>query len=391
MYAFNKGENGNQRKQDMRFKVECKQLQQRLSAVNKVISGKNVLAVLDNFLFELNPGKLTITGSDSENTMVTSIEVMETEGNGSVAVPSRRLLDILKELPAQGLTFYINDDTFEIDIQYLNGHVRFMGIDGKEFPQKNAQESDEISMSLPASVISKGIETTLFAAATETIRPIMTGICFDIKNDHIVMAASDGHKLVKYKNKSVEPNIERRFVLPAKPASILANLLSSEENDINFKLDSKGAQFEMSEYTLSCRLITGTYPNYDRVIPQNNPFSLTVDRVNMLGAMRRVGLSANVASSLIRLNIQDSEILLSSQDIDYSTSAEERVPCNYSGSPMTIGFQASYMIEILNNLSGDNAVCKLLDPAHAGLFMPEKEEAQEEILMLLMPMQVLDY
>lgn len=375
----------------MKFQVQSKLFQQQLSAVSKVISGKSALSILDNFLLELNDGVLTITGSDQENTMQARLEVAESEGSGSVAVNSKRILDILKEMPDQGLTFYVNDESYEIDINFLNGHFRFVGVDGTEYPQKKEQDEETVEISVPASVIASGIENTLFAASVETIRPIMTGVCWDIKDDRMIFVASDTHKLVKYENMTVNPGIERQFVLPAKPASILKGLLAKEENDIRILIDSKSARFEFGDFILSCRFIKGAYPPYERVIPKDNPFVLDVDRVNLLSAMRRVGLLANMASSLVRFNIQNTEVLLSSQDIDYSTSAEERVPCNYTGSPMTIGFQAGYMIELLNNLKGDTVICKLADPAHAGLFMPSEQSEGENIVMLLMPMQVLDY
>ena len=375
----------------MKFQVQSKTLQQQLTAVSKVISGKSALSILDNFLLELKGNVLTITGSDQENTMQSFMEVMEPEGEGSVAVPSKRILDILKEMPDQGLTFYVNDDTKEIDINFLNGHFRFMGVDGAEYPQKKELESETVGLDIPMSVVSAGIENTSFAASVETIRPIKTGVCWDIKPDRIVFVASDTHKLVKYENLSVVPGIERQFVLPSKPASILKALLAKEDGDVKITVDSKGAMFEFSNFRVSCRFIKGDYPNYERVIPTSNPFVLDVDRVSLLSAMRRVGLLANMASSLVRFNIQNTEVLLSSQDVDYSTSAEERVACDYSGSPMTIGFQSGYMIELLNNLKGDNVLCRLADPAHAGLFMPAVQNENENVVMLLMPMQVLDY
>ena len=375
----------------MKFQIQSKTLQQQLNAVSKVISGKNALAILDNFLFQLDGSTLSVTGSDQENVMRACFTVESSEGEGSVALPAKRILDILKEVPEQLLTIYINDQTKEIDIRFSNGHFNFMGVDGSEYPLKQIQDGEQVELSVPASVLVSGIENTIFAVSPETIRPIMTGICWDIKEDCIIFVASDSHKLVKYTNSEVHPGFERQFVLPQKPSAILKGILDKEEGDVKILIDDKSAVFEYGEYSLACRFIKGDYPRYERVIPQDNPFELTIDRVSLLNAMRRVALLANMASNLVRFNIQHNELLLSSQDLDYSTSAEERMVCGYSGNPMTIGFQAGFMIEILSNLKGDTVVCKLSDPSRAGIFMPEVQAENENVLMLLMPMQVLDY
>lgn len=375
----------------MKFQIQSKTFQQQLTSVSKVISGKSALAILDNFLLNLEGDQLSVTGSDQENVMCAQFTVDSPEGEGSVAIPAKRILDILKEVPDQLLTVYINDQNKEIDIRFSNGHFNFMGVDGTEYPVKKMQEGEVTNLLVPAQVLLSGIENTIFAVSPETIRPIMTGICWDIKGNGIVFVASDSHKLVKYENTEIHPGFERQFVLPQKPASILKGLLAKEEGEVRLSIDDKSAVFQFAGYTLSCRFIKGDYPKYERVIPQENPFELTIDRVSLLNAMRRVALLANMASNLVRFNIQHNELLLSSQDLDYSTSAEERLICEYSGNPMTIGFQAGYMIEILNNLKGDTIICKLSDPSRAGIFMPEVQNENDSVLMLLMPMQVLDY
>jgi len=376
---------------DMKFQIQSKILQQQLTSVSKVISGKSAMAILDNFLLKLEGDVLSVTGSDQENVMCARFTVDNPEGEGSVAIPAKRILDILKEVPDQMLTVYINDQNKEVDIRFSNGHFNFMGVDGSEYPVKEFEANDTTSLLLPASVILSGIENTIFAVSSETIRPIMTGICWDFKEDKIIFVASDSHKLVKYENLDVTPGFERQFVLPQKPASIMKNLLSKETGDVKLTIDEKSALFQFGDYTLSCRFVKGDYPPYERVIPQENPFELTIDRVSLLNAVRRVALLANMASNLVRFNIQHNELLLSSQDLDYSTSAEERMICEYSGNPMTIGFHAGYMVEILSNLKGDTIVCKLADPSRAAVLMPEVQNENERVLMLLMPMQVLDY
>lgn len=372
----------------MKFNVSSKVLQQQLSAVSKVINTKNALSILDNFLLKVEGSTLSITGSDQENTMTATLEIMEVEGEGAIAVPYKRLLDMLKEVPGQGLTFYINDSTKEIDIRFLNGHFNFMGLSADEYPQRTPFEGDSHTFTVPASMIQKGIDNTIFAVSSETIRPIMTGILWDITEDAITFVASDTHKLVRYVNNEGRPGFVGSFIMPSKPANILKSIIGKDTESIEITMDSKSATFKFANYSLSCRFINGNYPNYNRVIPQDNPFELTIDRVSFLNAMRRVALFASMASNLVKMNIQSNEILLSSKDLDYSTSAEERVDCEYQGNSMSIGFNATYMIEVLNNLRGDTIVINLSDPSRAGLFSPIKQDDGENVLMLLMPMQL---
>ena len=375
----------------MKFNVSGKALQTQLLAVSKVINSKNALSILDNFLFEIKEDKLYITGSDQENVVRAELEIMESDSDGSIAVSAKRMLDIMKEVNNQALTFIIDENTMEIDIKFLNGHFNFKGISHEEYPRPAAMEPDSITFPLPVTTVLKGIENTLFGASTETIRPILTGILWDIHNDDITFVTTDTHKLVRYINRECVPATEVKFTMPPKPANILKSILSKEDETAILTLDSKSATFKFGSYTLSCRFIKGVYPNYERVIPADNPFILTVDRVTMLNAMRRVALSASMASNLVRFNIQPDEVLLSSQDLDYGTFADERVACEYSGNTMTIGFNATYMIELLSNLKSETVTINLSDPSRPGIFKPEQQPEKEDILMLLMPMQVIDY
>lgn len=383
----------------MRFNVSSKALQSQLTAVSKVINSKNALSILDNFLLILQGDTLTITGSDSENILTATTQVFDAEGEGPIAINAKRLLDVLKEVPAQPITFEINDSTKEVDIRFLNGHFNFMGIDGNEFPRKDDSAEEKQSFTMPASIVRKGLENTLFAVGTDAIRPIMTGVYWDICPREgeaealpgITFVASDTHKLVRYTNTECNPGLTASFILPPKPAAILRALIGKEEGDVTIEMDVQSATFTIGEFKLSCRFIKGKYPNYNRVIPDNNPFELTIDRISLLTAMRRVSLFANAASSLVRLNIRQGEVLLGAQDLDYSTSAEERLECDYQGNVMTIGFNAVYMIEVLNNLQSDTVVIRLSDPARPGIFVPLVQLEGEDVLMLLMPMQVMDY
>ena len=377
----------------MKFKVPGKVFQQQLQAMSKVLNSKNALKILDNFHFKVEGDRLWITGSDSENVMVSWMEIFEVEGEGEVAISSKTALDIAKEIGNQPISFEMNDENFHVDVKYLNGHFEFMGIDGAEFPRRSddveaGEETREFI--LPAEVVFKGIDNTLFAASTEQIRPIMTGIFWDIAPDNITFVTSDTHKLVRYINSQAKPEFEGGFVLPPKPASILRSIINPEISEIKIRMNAKGAIFEFDRFSLSCKFIKGNYPNYKRVIPENQPFKLTVSREALLTALRRVALFASKATSLVRVDVRPTQLVLEARDFDYSTLAEEKVDCTYEGSSMIIGFSISYMIEILSNLKSDEIIISLVDPARPGIFEPLKQEPEENMLVLQMPMQVIE-
>lgn len=374
----------------MRFNIDGKLFQQQLQAVNKVINSKNALSILDNFLFELEDGRLKITGSDQENIVSSCVEVMDPEGEGAIAVPAKTLLEITKEISNQPVTFSLNETTNEINVSFLTGHFNFMGINADEYPRGEKMDEDAQQLEIPSSVIKKGIEKTIYAVSLEPIRPMMTGIYWDIHEGDITFVASDTHKLVRYINYEVSPEIVRSFIMPAKPASILKGILDKQDGDVNLIIGAKGARFEFGGYTLTCRFIKGNYPNYNRVIPDTNPFTVQVDRETFLNAMRRVAIFASKASNLVKFDLSSSMMKLSAQDLDYGTSAEERVMCEYEGNPMTIGFNASFTVEILSNLGGETVVMRLSDPARPGIFEPLEQEQNENIVTIQMPLQVIE-
>lgn len=374
----------------MRFNIDGKLFQQQLQAVNKVINSKNALSILDNFLFELDNGILTITGSDQENIVSVRLEVLDAEGTGAVAVPAKTIIDITKEVSNQPLTFNLDENTGEIDVVFLTGHFRFMGINADEYPRGEKMDEDATVLVVPSSVVKKGIEKTIYAVSMETIRPMMTGIYWDIHEGDITFVASDTHKLVRYINSEINPEVATSFIMPSKPASIIRGILDKEEQDVKMILGAKGARFEFGNYTITCRFIKGNYPNYNRVIPDTNPFLVKVNREAFLNAMRRVAIFASKASSLVKFDISDIEMKLSAQDLDYGTSAEEKVMCEYEGNPMTIGFNSTFTLEILNNLKGTDVIMRLSDPARPGVFEPLEQEPNENLVTIQMPLQVIE-
>lgn len=374
----------------MKFKVPGKTFQNHLQVMSRVLNAKNTISALDNFLLKLEGNILTVTGSDSENTMTARIEVFEVDGEGEVAVNSKALIDIVKEIGNQPVTFDMNDETLSIGIQYNNGHFELTGINGNEYPRRNEEAEETLTLVLPAEVVAKGIDSTIYAVSSDIIRPMMTGIFWDIKEDHIVFVSTDTHKLVKYTNRQVAPGFEGGFVLPSKPASIVRSAIGKEDTEVKVVMGSKGATFEIGVYNLSCKFIKGTYPNYRRVIPETSPYSLTVNREALLNAVRRVALAASKSTSLVRFNVTPTEIRMKAKDYDYARQGEETVDCSYDGVEMSIGFSTQYMMEILSNIGSDDIRIKLSDPARPGLFEPLEQSADEDLIVLQMPIQVLD-
>lgn len=374
----------------MKFNIDGKVFQQHLQAVNKVINSKNALSILDNFLFDVKDGKLVITGSDQENIVTATVETSDCDGDFSIAVPAKTILEITKEISNQPLSFVFNEETGEIDIVFLTGDFKFMGVNADEYPRGEQLANVSATLEIPASVVRKGIEKTLYAVSLEPIRPIMTGIFWDIHEGDITFVASDTHKLVRYINAEATPNITTSFIMPAKPASIIKGILDKETETVKLIIGEKSARFEFSNFSISCRFIKGNYPNYNRVIPNENPFLLTVDRDSLFNAMRRVAIFSSKASNLVKFEIKDSMLRLSAQDLDYGTSAQENVACEYQGNSMTIGFNAVYTIEILANITTDRILLRLSDPARPGIFEPEEQANGENLLTIEMPLQVIE-
>ena len=374
----------------MKFKIPGKIFQNNLQLMSKVLNAKNTVSILDNFLLKVEGDHLWITGSDSETTMVSWLEIFDVEGEGEVAVSSKTLVEMSKEIGNQPLTFEMNDETRSIEVNYMNGHFEFMGIDGAEFPRRAATEEEAREIAVPAEVIAKGIDNTLYAVSNDTLRPTMTGIFWDIKEDFITFVSSDTHKLVRYISRQVKPGFEGGFILPAKPAAIVRAMIGKEDTEIQIKVSAKGATFEVGNVKMSCKFIMGAYPNYNRVIPAESPYHLVVDREALLNAVRRVSLFASKSTSLVKCEISATEIKMVARDFDYSTLGEERVDCTYEGEPMMIGFATNYMIDILSHLDCQDLRVNLSDPARPGLFEPLQQEPDENIVVLQMPIQVLE-
>lgn len=374
----------------MKFVVSSTELLSHLNAISKVISSKNTLPILDNYLFQLEENRLTVTASDLESTLITSLTLDNTEGQGDIAIPARLLNDTLREFPEQPLTFKIEQEAFSIDIYSENGKYSIVGQSGDDFPQlPSIREETSSTIKMNHEVLLSGISKTLFATADDELRPVMNGIYIELGENDLTFVASDAHKLVRYKRHDAKAETEASFILPKKPAALLKNLLIKEDFDVELQFDDKNAFFTLTNFKLICRLVEGNYPSYNSVIPTNNPKKLVVDRVEFYNTVKRVSVFANQASNLIKFQIDDSQLVVSAQDVDFSISAVERIKCQYEGDEIEIGFKSTFLQEILNNLSSTEVRVELSDPTRAGLLLPvEKGSDDEDTLMLLMPMMI---
>ncbi len=374
----------------MRFSISSSALSSRLTTLAKVVNSKNSLPILDSFLFEVHNGELTITASDSENVMRTTLALDSCDGEGNFAVNNHTILDAVKELAEQPLAIDINYDEWKMYVTYQNGSYNFPVQNADEFPRAQAVSEGATTIVTNASILNDNITRSIFATAQDELRPVMNGIYFDLTADSLAIVASDGHKLVRNKNYSIKNDNAASFILPKKPANILRTVLAKDENEVVVKFDERSAEISFADGVLTCRLIEGRYPNYNSVIPQDNPNKLTVDRKGLVGALRRVLPFASDSSQLIRFHVENGSLEVSAEDIDFSTSAKESVACDYDGQSMSIGFKGSSMVEILNNLESERVIVELADPSRAGVVVPEEQPENEEVLMLIMPMLLND-
>ena len=359
----------------MKFNVSSSKLFAQLQAVSRVIAAKNSLQILEAVLFDLEGDVLTLTASDSETTIRTSLTVDNAQGAGKVAVGGKLLLETLKEFSEQPLTFQIDEQNFGLNITSSNGTYSFVGANGLEYPD---------------TALLDAINKTIFCTADDELRPVMNGIFFDLGEDKITLVATDAHRLVRYVNEGVKGAQAVSFILPKKPAQLLKQVLQKEAEEVKVTFGQKNAKFEFGSTIIVCRQIEGRFPNYNAVIPQNNTNKVLVDRQTIVNACKRVAVFANTGTSLLKLALSENQIKISAQDIDFSTSAEEVIPCDYSGMPMAIGFKAPFLIEILSNVASQDVVLQLADPARAGLILPAENEEGQDLLVLLMPMLLND-
>ena len=372
----------------MRFTVSSTALSSRLTALSRVINSKNSLPILGDFLFEVVEGRLNLTASDSEVMMKTSLDLTETDGDGRFCVGNHDLLEAVKGISEQPITFDVDQSGNIAKISYQNGMFSLPVENADEFPQPQQVGEGANTINIATPLLAENINRSLFATAQDELRPVMNGIYFDLTPDYLAVVASDGHKLVRNKIFSVKSDVPASFILPKKPASLLKNLLGKDGGDVIIRFDERNAEICFGDDTLRCRLIEGRYPNYGSVIPQNNPNELRADRNGLLAALRRVQPFANDSSNLIRFHVEGSMLQLDAEDYDFSKTATERMTCDYNGQPMSIGFKGSSFIEVLSNFDCPEVVIQLADPSRAGLVLPSEQPENPDVLMLMMPMLI---
>ena len=375
----------------MRFTLSSSILSYKLGILAKVINSKNSLSILDSFLFEIKDKQLTLTASDNTNMMKCYVELIESDGDGAFCVLNRDLQAAVKELAEQPLTFEVNTTDNSIRILYQNGSFRIVGQNADEYPRMQSLEGSYTEASLPACALAQNIQRTIFATANDELRVVMNGIYFDLKEESMNVVASDGHKMVRNMLFTCKTELPASFILPKKPAGLLRSVLGmDDENTVTMKFNNSNAEIQFPDGLLSCRLIEGKYPNYNSVIPTDNPNVITIDRKSLMGAIRRVMPFASENTQLVKLRLTMNNLALTSEDIDFATSAHEDIVCDYNGVPMSIGFKGTALFEILNNLSSEDVIIELGDPSRAGVIRPREQPEGEDILMLIMPMLLND-
>lgn len=373
----------------MKFVISSSALLSLLQATGKVISSKNTLPILDYFLFDLRDGQLKVTASDLETTLVGTLAVENIEKEGIIAAPAKLMLDSLKEFSEQPLTIEANESTWEIKVSWKTGSLAIPGTSGMSYPALPELGEDHNKTSFEVDNLINGINKTIFATADDEMRPVINGVFISIEPNITTFVGTDAHKLVKYSVDTQNSELSASFILPKKPAMLLRSILLKEEEAVEVTFDSKNAMFKLSSFTLICRLIEGNYPNYNAVIPANNPNKVIVDRLELLNGIRRVAVCSNQATNLIKLEVAPNKLDLAAQDLDFSVSADEHLTCSYEGEEITIGFKSTFLVEILSNIETPSIVMELGDSTRAGVFKPIYDDKQaSSTLMLLMPMMI---
>lgn len=370
----------------MKFIVSSSTLLKNINLISGVINSNNTLPILDNFLFELDGNKLTITGSDLETTISTQLDV-ESSDSGKIAIPSKIISDTLKTFPEQPLTFFKKENSL-MEIVSEQGNYQIALEDAAEFPDAPEIE-DASSTMLQADILSEAIVNTLFATGNDELRPVMTGVFFQMGSDNFKFVATDAHRLVKYTRNDVASGETADYIMPKKPLNLLKNILAGSNDEVKVEYNNSNTRFTFQNITLTCRLIDGKYPNYEAIIPKENPNVLTISRLMFLSSLKRVALFSNKTTNQVRLKLSGSELVISAEDTDFSSKAEERLPCDYNGVDMQIGFNSKFLIDGLNNLNSDDISLEMSEPSRAGIVKPiDGLEDGEEILMLVMPVML---
>lgn len=369
----------------MKFVISSSVLSSRLMTIGRVIVQKNTIPILDCFCFDIQRTTLTITASDNDTTLTAKAELNECDSDVRFAVNAKTLQDAIKEIPDQPLECYLNTESYELTVEYQNGQYKLMGQSAEEYPTPAISDETRLEFDLECQKLVPSITRCMIAAANDTLRPQLNTICFDIHSQEVSLVSSNGNQLALTKLAMPELNAEGSYLLGTRPASLLKGMLAKAEGNVHFSLGQRTAIVHTEEYSLTSRLVEGRFPNYRSVIPQDNPNIVTVNRLALVSALRRVLVFANAQAVLVKFRLGPNTMNISSQDIDFGKSAEENMLCDYMGTPMRIAFKGSVLLDLINNIEGDDITLKLSDPSRAGLIVPAKQKEGEEVLMLIMP------
>ncbi|MBS1682710.1 MAG: DNA polymerase III subunit beta [Bacteroidetes bacterium] len=373
----------------MKFIVNSSYLLKQLSHINGVITTNPVVPILENFLFEIDKSKLTVTASDLQTSMITEINI-ESKEKGNIAVPAKILLETLKNLPDQPVTFSMDESTYSIEISSDNGRYKLAGENATDFPKVPAVSND-FSANISTEVLARAINNTIFATSSDELRPAMTGVYVNLGDKNTTFVATDGHRLVRYRRTDIKSENGNTIIIPRKALNLLKTTLPTENTDVSIDFNMSNAFFHFGNIRMICRLIDERFPDYENVIPSSNPIKMTISRTDLLSSLKRISIYANKTTHQVRLKITGSELQVSAEDLDFSNEANERLSCEHEGEDIEIGFNARFLIEMLSNLDTDQIKLNMSASNKAGVIFPAEKEKGEDILMLVMPVMLNQY
>jgi DNA polymerase-3 subunit beta len=373
----------------MKFIVSSSSLLKHLSSINGVVTTNPVVPILENFLFEIKDSKLTVTASDLQTSMITEIDV-EAKEDGNIAVPAKILIETLKNLPEQPVTFSIDKETYSIEISSDNGRYKLAGENATDFP-KIPVVTNATTVDMSTEVLSNAINNTIFATSNDELRPAMTGVYINLSDTNVTFVATDGHRLIRYRRVDIASPEAASIIIPRKALNLLKATLPSENVPISVDFNNSNAYFRFSNIKMICRLIDERFPDYENVIPLDNNNDMTIDRLEFLSSLRRIAIYANKTTHQVRLKLTGSELQISAEDLDFSNEANERLSCEHEGEDIEIGFNAKFLVEMLNNINAREITLKFSAPNRAGLILPSDMKENEDILMLVMPVMLSNY
>lgn len=374
----------------MNFVVSSDDLLKHLQLIAGVVPSRHVLPIVENFLFDIGKKKLTLTATDLEITMKTTLDVEMRGEEMRLAVPAKLILDILKNLPEQPITFTVNEENFSIELTSANGKYKLNGENGEDFPKLQEPENTT-SVKMPADVLVKAIQKTLFAASTDEHKPAMNGMLFNLTDAGVTFVATDAHRLVRYRRVDITVKDNASFVVPQKALNLLKNSLAGTDDVLTIEYNENNAFFSVGTTLLSCRLISEKYPDYENVIPTNNPNKLIISKKELASTLKRVNIFSNKTTHQVRFKLAGSELEISTEDIDYANEANETLKCIFDGEDLEIGFNAAFLLDVVNNVDTDTAVVELSTPNRACIVLPEEQSEGENMLMLVMPVMLNSY